>query len=82
MSSTELVDAMKAYNYDEDNTGLAAFLDDCVASGRLTEEQADNYYEKYRFGSANDVTDTTVKPTTIYGSGAGGGKFGTPTVKE
>ena len=82
MSSAEIVDTMKAYQYDEDNTGLAAFLDDCVASGRLTEAQADNYYEKYRTGSANDVTDTTVKPTTIYGSGAGGGKFGTPTVKE
>ena len=82
MSSTEIVDAMKAYNYDEDNTGLAAFLDDCVASGRLTAEQADNYYEKYRFGSADDVTDTTVKTTTSYGSGAGGGKYGTPTVKE
>lgn len=81
MSSTELVEAMKAYNYDEDNTGLAAFLDDCVASGRLTEAQADNYYEKYRAGSANDVTDTTVKPS-YKGSGAGGGKFGTPTVKE
>ena len=62
MSSAEIVDTMKAYNYDEDNTGLAAFLDDCVASGRLTEEQADEYYKKYRIGSANDVYDTTVNP--------------------
>lgn len=75
MSSAEIVDTMKAYNYDEDNTGLAAFLDDCVASGRLTVEQADNYYEKYRTGSANDVFDTTVNPTnngSISGSRPGG----------
>lgn len=73
MSSEDLVAAMKAYNYDEDNTGLAAFLDDCVASGRLTEAQADNYYDKYRTGNANDKVDTTVKPT---GSGSGGGGLG------
>lgn len=79
MSSAEIVDTMKAYQYDEDNTGLAAFLDDCVASGRLTVEQADNYYEKYRTGSAYDVTDTTVN--AAYGgsgnsSGRPGGLFG------
>ena len=72
MSSAEIVDTMSAYNYDGDNTGLAAFLDDCVASGRLTAEQADNYYEKYRTGSANDVFDTTVKP--IYGGSSSGGR--------
>lgn len=64
MSSTELVDAMKAYNYDGDDQGLAAFLDDCVASGRLTEAQADNYYAQYRTGSETEGTDTTVEPTT------------------
>jgi len=74
MSSAEIVDTMKAYNYDEDNTGLAAFLDDCVASGRLTEEQADEYYKKYRTGSANDVYDTTVNPT--YMGSIGGGRPG------
>ena len=73
MSSAEIVDTMKAYNYDEDNTGLAAFLDDCVASGRLTEDQADEYYKKYRTGSANDVYDTTVNPIhTGTGSNSGG----------
>lgn len=75
MSSAEIVDTMKAYNYDEDNTGLAAFLDDCVASGRLTEEQADEYYKKYRTGSANDVYDTTVNPTY---NGAGSNSGGRP----
>ncbi len=76
MSSEDLVAAMKAYNYDEDNTGLAAFLDDCVASGRLTEAQADNYYDKYRTGNANDKVDTTVKPTGGSGSGGVGGGGG------
>ena len=74
MSSVEIVDTMKAYNYDGDNTGLAAFLDDCVASGRLTAEQADNYYEKYRTGSANDVYDTTVNPP--YRGATSGGRPG------
>ena len=75
MSSAELVDTMKAYNYDEDNTGLAAFLDDCVASGRLTEEQADNYYEQYRFGNADDKYDTTVNAT----GGGSGNSSGRPS---
>ena len=83
MSSAELVDTMKAYNYDEDNTGLAAFLDDCVASGRLTEEQADNYYEQYRFGNADDKYDTTVNATgggSGNSSGRPGGLFGVNNV--
>ena len=60
MSSAEIVETMKGYSEDGDNTGLAAFLDDCVASGRLTEEQADAYYEKYRKGDGHTITDTTV----------------------
>lgn len=60
MSSKELVEAMQDYNYNEDDNGLAAFLDDCVASGRLTDEQADSYYAQYRVGTSNQVIDTTV----------------------
>lgn len=66
MSSAEIVETMKGYSEDGDNTGLAAFLDDCVASGRLTEEQADAYYEKYRKGDGHIITDTTV-PTNSGG---------------
>lgn len=83
MSSAELVDTMKAYNYDEDNTGLAAFLDDCVASGRLTEAQADEYYERYRVGNADDKYDTTVNATgggSGNSSGRPGGLFGVNNV--
>lgn len=61
ISSAELVSTLKEYNEDGDNDGLASFLDDCVASGRLTEEQADNYYAKYR-KSDTKKTDTTVTP--------------------
>ena len=61
MSSASLVEAMQGYRADGDNTGLAAFLDDCVASGRLTEAQADSYYAQYRTASNNNKTDTTVK---------------------
>lgn len=60
MSSKELVEAMQDYNYNGDDDGLAAFLDDCVASGRLTDEQADSYYAQYRVGTSNQVIDTTV----------------------
>ena len=67
MSSAEIVEAMQGYSADGDNTGLAAFLDDCVASGRLTEAQADAYYEKYRKGNGHTITDTTV-PTPSRGS--------------
>lgn len=60
MSSAEIVETMQAYSSDGDNMGLAAFLDDCVASGRLTEAQADSYYEKYRKENGHTITDTTV----------------------
>lgn len=73
MSSAEIVETMQAYNYDGDNTGLAAFLDDCVASGRLTEAQADNYYAKYRTGNDNGVTDTTVPANKFHSGALGGG---------
>ena len=75
MSSAEIVETMQGYNADGDNTGLAAFLDDCVASGRLTEEQADAYYEKYRKGDGHIITDTTV-PTKSNGSTSSGGARG------
>ena len=60
MSSAEIVDAMQVYSENGDNTGLAAFLDDCVTTGRLTEEQADAYYEKYVTNNGHTITDTTV----------------------
>lgn len=47
MSSTEIVNAMQGFKDLKDNTGLESFLDDCVASGRMTEAQADEYYKKY-----------------------------------
>lgn len=65
MSSADIVETMQGYNADGDNNGLAAFLDDCVASGRLTEAQADNYYSKYRKGT----TTTTSKNNTSGGGG-------------
>ena len=76
MSSAEIVETMQAYSLEQDNTGLAAFLDDCVASGRLTQDQADNYYAKYRKDDTKGKTDTTVTPTYSTG-GSGGGKVGT-----
>lgn len=47
MSSADLVAAMQGYQMMKDNTGLEVFLNDCVTSGRLTQEQAINYYGMY-----------------------------------
>ena len=60
MSSTELVSAMEQYKSRGNNTGLEAFLDDCVYSGRLTQEQADAYYVQYRTGNDNPPGSTEV----------------------
>ena len=79
ISSADLVTTLKDYRADEDNEGLASFLDDCVATGRLTEEQADNYYAKYRISSTK-TTDTTVPKNKNY-SGGGGGTINRQAVK-
>ena len=47
ISSDDLVAAMQGYQMMKDNTSLEAFLNDCVTSGRLTQEQAINYYGMY-----------------------------------
>ena len=82
MSPKEIVETMHAYSYVKDNQGLAAFLDDCVATGRMTEEQADEYYDKFRTGTNSDKVDTKVpivKPNSGGGGAVGGGvgKFAT-----
>ena len=75
MSPKEIVDTMKAYSYDEDNQGLAAFLDDCVATGRMTEDQADEYYKQFRTGNADDPVNTDVEPILKGAVGGGVGKL-------
>ena len=76
LSPEDLTEALKSYSYDEDNKGLATFLDDCVAAGRLTDKQADEYYERYRTGNDNGVTDTTVEKTGVNKASGGGGGGG------
>ena len=73
LSPEELTEALKSYSYDEDNKGLATFLDDCVAVERLSPEQADEYYERYRTGNDNGVTDTTVNANKYHSGALGGG---------
>ena len=65
MSSAELVEAMQGYQADGDDTGLAAFLDDCVESGRLTKDMADEYFEKYKTTEGPGKVDTS----WVYGGG-------------
>ena len=74
LSPDELVSAIQSYSDAGDNTGLATFLDDCVATDRLTEEEADAYYERYVKNNGHTITDTTV-PTQSNTSGGGGGKI-------
>jgi peptidoglycan hydrolase-like protein with peptidoglycan-binding domain len=57
MSSTEIVEALQGFQLIEDNTGLESFLDDCVATGRMTEAQADEYYRKYMTKVADPMLD-------------------------
>lgn len=59
MSSEDLAAALQGYREDGDNQGLATLLDDLVATGRITEAQADAYYEDYL---TEEKEDTTVKP--------------------
>lgn len=81
MSSAELVETMQAYSLDGDNAGLAAFLDDCVASGRLTPEQADNYYEKYMKPDDYQPIDTST-PWKSYSEAAAAGYSNIKTPSE
>lgn len=81
MSSADLVDTMQDYSTDEDYQGLASFLDDCVATGRLSEEQADNYYAKYYKQTPAQV-DTTVKKNQSGRTGGGAGRFGAHFLKQ
>ena len=74
MSSAEIVEAMKGFSeLEEDNTALESFLDDCVATGRMTEAQADEYYRKYGKGLILTAPNTT---TGVSGNKGGGKKQG------
>lgn len=80
MSSKEFVDTLAAYKTDKDDEGLASFLDDCVATGRLTEAQADEYYKKYKTGSDSAI-DTTVDKLTSQENRTHGGSGGSFRVR-
>lgn len=85
LSSKEIVDTMQVYSEANegagDNQGLAAFLDDCVATGRLTEEQADEYYDKFRTGNDDGRVNTDVQPIYKGATGVGVSKFVTQAIK-
>lgn len=66
MSAEEIVAAMKSYNDSSDDAGLAAFLDDLVYTGRITQEYADEQYELYRTGKDEGLSNTTVLPSINY----------------
>ena len=62
MSSYELVGYLESYQKKGNNTGLEAFLDDCVLTGRLAQGQADEYYAQYRTGIDDDEPGNTDVP--------------------
>lgn len=84
MSSEEIVSAMTNYKAAEDNSGLEAFLDDLVNTGRIEEEQADKWYEQYRIKGVYTPTGTDVKIVNppIDKSHGYGGKHDYYTVKN
>lgn len=61
MSSEAIVAAMSNYNAAGDDTGLAAFLDDLVATGRITEAMADQWYQEYKAQKDEGPQDTEVE---------------------
>lgn len=66
MSSKELEQTLAAYQLENDEDGLATFLYDCVATGRLTQDQADKHFATYSKGiGGSDIIDTTVVGTTV-----------------
>lgn len=75
MSSQEIVETMQSYSADGDDEGLNSFLADCVMTGRMTEEQADEYYKRYRTKKDDEEVDITVPPIVPGGGGGGGGRF-------
>ena len=72
MSSSELVSALEGYQLDGNDAGLASFLDDCIYTGRLTQEQALEYYEKYKTAKGDDTEDDKTDTTVNRGGGGGG----------
>lgn len=76
MSSYELVGYLENYQKKGNDTGLAAFLDDCEATGRLTQQQVDYYYSIYKTEEDEEPVDTNVGLTgsTGVGGGYGGGR--------
>ena len=84
MSPEERVEVISTIEgYIEDNNLFAAenFIDYLYMSERIDEDDWKAFRKQYLPGLVDKI-DTTVYPTTIYGSGGGGGKFGTPMVKE
>lgn len=73
MSSEELVTTMQGYQMMEDNAGLEVFLNDCVTTGRLTQEQAVYYYGIYHVEGTAELSAESGKSGSN-GSGGSGGK--------
>ena len=71
MSSAELVTAVQGYIDSGDTSGLEMFLDDCVATGRMSEDQALGYYDSARN-----------KPWTSYEDAAAAGYSNIMTAEE
>lgn len=74
MSADEIVAAMKNYNAEEDDTGLEAFLDDLVNTGRIDEATADKWYSQYKSKKYEGPTDTDVPTEDRSTSGGHRGK--------
>ena len=69
MPTDEIVDLLETYAAKGNNNAIEVLVDDWYLTGRITEEQRDDYRKKYLKGNSHVITDTTVATPT----GGGGG---------
>ena len=69
MPTDEIVDLLETYAADGNSNAIEVLVDDWYLTGRITEEQRDDYRKKYLKGNSHVITDTTVATPT----GGGGG---------
>ena len=82
MSSEAIANALANYQAAEDDNGLAVFLDDLVATGRITEAMADEWYKLYKTKKDDEVVDTNVPVKKKSGNASGRGANGDPIVQR
>ena len=64
MPTDEIVDLLETYSAKGNNNAIDVLVDDWYLTGRITEEQRDEYRKKYLKGNSHVINDTTVATPT------------------